>query len=235
MRKRVRRRRMPSKKAKLWMKNLRGFPNQVVSSRKIRTQFYNLPSQPVASLAGIPCTGIPSGVTSASRERNNIFIKGFSYDFRVRAGALNSMPTFMRIACVIVPSGVAGSVDLFRNPNTLEDNSLDLGTANSGYINLVSPLNPNVARVIWSTTKRIGPLLEAGATTIQSNLNAQATVSGYVKFNKKVLYDNDAASVLAADNVFFYVWFDDEFRTAGATSTATFQFVSTTRTYFVDT
>ena len=237
MRKRMpmRRSRMSSKKTKLWSKNKRMFPSIVNSNTKMKTSSFVLPSVTFADLQPVLLTGIQSGITSSTRERNNIFIKGFHYDFRARAGTLNIMPTYVRMACVICPGPSIGTLGLLRNVNSLEDNFIDFGNINSGVTNLISPFNPSVAKVIWSTTRRIGPLLEAGATSIQSNLNAQISLSGYIKFNKKVLFDSDTSVQLSNNNIYFVFWLDDEFRNAGSSASASWNCIVNCRTYFTDT
>jgi len=104
--------------------------------------------------------------------------------------------------------------------------------ANDGITNLHRAINPAQYATIWEKTVGIGPTLEAAATSVQSNLNAQHDVEGYCSYNKNVMYDASGSSSPEANNVYLVWWFDDALRAAAAANPITYLVKAEVFTYY---
>jgi hypothetical protein len=115
----------------------------------------------------------------------------------------------MRIALVVQRGSQSTPVaaDFFSGP-TYDDQVLTgPAIANDGLRNFNQPINPSLYATIWEKTVNIGPHLEAGATSVQSNLNAQHDVEGYCRYDKNIMFDSSADSSPESHNVYLVYWF----------------------------
>lgn len=232
--------RTPLRKSSRWNKAKRSIPNAISNNLKVLNAQVNQTGALIcagAQLNILQMSQITSGTSSITRERNNIFIKGFTYDFYVRAAAICTMPTTMRIACLVQAGSVLtpSSTDLFSSWNNLEDNVLPLSQVNTGWANIMAPINKAKYSVIWSKTIQLGPGQFNAATTVSSHLPAQKFCKGYIKYNKKVMFDTDASTSLTGNNVYFMWWFDDALRDGGIAATTQHNVMGQFRTLFTDT
>jgi hypothetical protein len=142
----------------------------------------------------------------------------------------------MRAALIVQKGGFSNpgagtGFEMLKGP-TILDNAIDIGIAQAGYTLRDQGINANQYDVIWAKTLNIGPLLEAAATSIQSNLNAQTEISTYVKYGKNIQFDDPADTNPNGQAVFLIYWFDDVFRAAAAVSATTHAIVGNVKTFF---
>lgn len=123
-------------------------------------------------------------------------IKSFDIDFRFMGVDGCVRPTWVRFALVVQtgPYAFPNATELIGGISHA-DNFIDMNTNRAGWENRTYPLNPQY-KVIYAKTCMMGPLLEAGATSVQSNLNAQQCfIKQRIKYRKYIQFDD------AADNV----------------------------------
>ena len=200
-----------------WNKNKRSIPNDRVRPFRFFRYPIAVAAKPGAALEVQCLTDIPV----ASRSLNNILIKSFDIDLRFMPVAGCVQPTWVRFALVVQtgPYVLPNALELIAGTSHT-DNYIDMSSTNAGWQNRSYALNSQY-KVIFAKTIMMAPLLEAGATSVQSNLNAQCAIKQRVKYNKYIQFDTIGDNVPDANNVFYMYWFDDDFRLATVASTTT--------------
>ena len=79
---------------------------------------------------------------------------------------------------------------------------------------------------------QLGPHLEAGAASVQSNLNAQVNVKAYCKYVKNIMFDRSTDTDAEANNVFLIAWADDALRAPAAVNPITYSFKGEIKTFW---
>lgn len=217
-----------------WMKNIQSIPNAVSNMSKYkRFQYTNSVGIGGGELTSQCITDFPQG---AQRSDNTVNIKSFDVDLHFTPFQGCIMPTWVRFA-VFVQTGKYESpinqVTDFLEGIEVNNSYLNISTAPQGWILRTQPLNPRY-KVIYAKTVHMGPLLEAGANTIQSNLEARCHIKQHIVYNKRLAYDTYTDNVASANNVFAAFWFDDDFRLAGAPSSTSFKLVGEIQTNYND-
>lgn len=200
-----------------WNKNKASIPNTRVKPFRFFRYPIQVAAKPGAALEFQCLTDIPV----ASRSLNNLLIKSFDIDLRFMPVSGADRPTWVRFALVV-------QTGTYTAPNASElihgvshtDNFIDMSTTNAGWQNRSYALN-SVYKVIYAKTLKMAPLLEAGSTSVQSNLNAQCAIKARVKYHKYIQFDDATDNVPLTNNVFMLYWFDDDFRLGGVASTTT--------------
>lgn len=214
------RKKMPMRKSSKfarWNKNKRSIPNVRINPGRFFRYNQTLSGTPGATLVFQCLTDIPS----ASRIQQNIRLKSFDIDMRFMPVTGCIQPTFVRFMLVV-------QTGTFINPSSTEllggtshtDNFINMNTDREGWENRSYPIN-SLYKVIFAKTLAMAPLLEAGATSVQSNLNAQCAIRQRVKYSKYTQYDDALDNVPLTNNVYMLYWFDDDFRNALSASTTT--------------
>lgn len=234
--KRMRTRSTARNKILRWNKAKRRIPSPTGLNTKWITTVLNNAAIAGGAMQFQSLTTIPVGTTLVTRTRAIVNIKGFRLALTMRPGSPNTMPTFMRAALIVQKGGFgnpgAGTgFEMLQGP-TILDNAIDLGIAQPGFTLRDQPINKNQYDVIWARTVNIGPLLEAAATSIQSNLNAQTEINTYIKYGKNIQFDDPSDTNPNGQAVWLVYWFDDVFRAAAAASTTTHAIVGNIKTYF---
>jgi len=216
-RRRLTRRSRALSKFSRWNFAKKSIPNIRVNPGRFYRYTYTVPNKPGAALETHCLTDIPSG----SRVHNNIMLKGFEIQFQFMPVAGCDRPTFLRFAIVVQtgPYVLPSAVELLGGTSHA-DNFINMSSDRAGWENRSYPLNKQY-KVIYAKTLKMGPLLEAGATSVQSNLNAQAFIKTFVKYRKYIQYDDSTDNVAYSNNVFVMFWFDDDFRSPAVASTTT--------------
>jgi hypothetical protein len=230
----ARKRRMTRKKGgkvRRWERNKRSIPN--VRCNPFRFFRYNLTnaSKVGASLETSCLTDIPA----ASRSLNNIMLKSFDIDlhFMPLDGCIR--PTWVRFL-IVVQTGkyiLPNATELIKGTSHT-DNFINMNTDREGWQNRTYAVNP-FYKPIFAKTIKMAPLLEAGATSVQSNLNAQCRIRQRVTYRKYIQYDDALDNVADTNNVFFMYWFDDDFRNALTASTTTHRVMGDIKTNYRNT
>jgi len=162
-------------------------------------------------------------------------IKSFDIDlhFMPLDGCIR--PTWVRFL-IVVQTGkyiLPNATELIKG-NSHTDNFIDMNTNREGWQNRTYGINA-FYKPIFAKTIIMAPLLEAGATSVQSNLNAQCRIRQRVTYRKYIQYDDSADNVADTNNVFFMYWFDDDFRNAATASTTTHRVMGDIKTNYRNT
>lgn len=198
-----------SSKFTRWNRNKKSIPNVRINPSHFYRYNLTLVDTPGATLSYQCLTDIPA----TARIHNNIRIQSFDIDLRFMPVTGAIQPTYIRF--MLVQTG------LYVNPSTVEllggtshgDNFINMSTDREGWENRSYSLN-SLYKVIFSKTLSRAPLLEAGATSVQSKLNAQCAIRQRVKYSKYTQYDDSSDNVPLTNNVFMLYWFDDDFHNA---------------------
>ncbi len=190
-----------------------------------------LASKPGAALEWKCLTDIPS----SSRGFNNVKLKSFDIDLKFMPVTGANQPTWLCFA-IVVQTGVYADPIATNLIGGLShsDNYINMSTDREGWMNRTFPLN-SLYKVIYAKTLMMAPLLEAGATSVQSNLSAQIAIRQCVKYPKFIQYDSGTDNVPLTNNVFMMYWFDDDFRLATAASTTTHRCIGDIKTNYRNT
>jgi hypothetical protein len=213
-----------------WNKNKRSIPNVRVNPGRFFRYNLTLSSKPGAAMEVQCLTDIPS----ANRINNNIRIKNFDIDLRFMPVTGCTSPTWVRFA-VVVQTGtyiLPNAAELIGGTSHI-DNYIDMNTNREGWQNRTYGLN-SMYKVIYAKTLMMAPLLEAGASSVQSNLNAQVAIKTRVKYNKYIQFDDSLDNVALTNNVFVMYWFDDDFRNALTASTTTHRVMGDIKTLYTN-
>jgi len=184
---------------------------------------------------------IPKVVTSGTdqstmvdpryRDSDTVQIRGFKLQAAFR-NTTNSEKVVKVFVVVKKYSGVFTTVDGWINNGVTATPYQDFDSdIMSGQVVLNAKLNPNLWDVIYSKTMKLGPQFESASTSIQSNMPAQANLTQYIKFNKRVCYESTDAN-----RVYVLILNDDVMRGTGGQPSTTdlvnHQIVNTV--YFTD-
>lgn len=229
-----------TKKIARWNRAKRSIPAWNQISGKQKRQLIAVTASGVATINSLLLTDIPysMGPTSqTTRQFNTVRLKGFSINLHVRPDATSATPTFCRMAIIIHRDALTtpvGATEFFTGPTPL-DQAVDLALANPGFMNKNQPINPAKYAVIWARTFSMGPHLEAGATSVQSNLNAQINVTAYCKYNKLIGFDTTTQNSPLSHNAHLIWWFDDVLRPAAGAQATTFNTSGEVKTFWAET
>jgi hypothetical protein len=228
MRKRLNTSKKASNKWSRWKRTIRSIP----STRVKPFRFFRYPLADPSRVGAQLATGCLTDIPFASRTLNNILIKSFDINLQFMPVQGCDRPTFVRFALVVQtgPYSAPTAAQLLHGYSHT-NNFIDMGTTQDGWMNRNFAINPNY-RVIYAKTLMMAPLLEAGATSVQSNLNAQCRIKQRVNYHKYLQYDDSTETVGEANNVFYMYWFDDDFRIAGVASTTTHRVIGDINTNY---
>lgn len=197
MRSRMSSKKKGTSKFSRWNKNKRSIPNVQVNPFRFFRNTCTLASKPGAALEWKCLTDIPS----ASHGFNNVKLKSFDIDLKFMPVTGANQPTWLRFA-IVVQTGVYADPIATNLIGGLShsDNYINMSTDREGWMNRTFPLN-SMYKVIYAKTLMMAPLLEAGATSVQSNLSAQIAIRQRVKYPKFIQYDSGTDNVPLTNNV----------------------------------
>lgn len=230
MRRRLRRSKPVGKFAR-WNKTKRAIPS--THPLPYKTYRYAITNTPATAKPGAAMeTHCLTDLPISARELNVVKIKSFDIDLHFMPHTGATRPTWVRFAIVVQTGDYSLPVATnLLSGLTHSDSYINMSSDRDGWMNRTLSLNP-LYRVIYAKTLKMAPLLEAGATSVQSNLNAQCNIRQRVKYDKILTYDTNADNVAVANNVFVMFWFDDDYREALTASATTHRFVGHIRTNY---
>lgn len=170
-------------------------------------------------------TNISPGSAADQRDGRNIVLLGCRYTFSFDNARVEER--YIRMLCV-QPKNVNDPPDLGTWQDLYQDNNYNNRTADMLVGDITHPINTDVWKIYYDKTIKLSSIANEGTTK---------TFSGYLKFNKRLMYDGDGAMVnvpVSGGQIYFIIHACENYSTSGTTATVT-NFDGFFRVFFKDT